>query len=153
MNHAEHLIKKKILFPCSNAHDVPVKCYITYIITSCCRYELLSWSNFYQLHVLVLTLCTHDIMIFKGMNDKWPSKNSFSRWISCAEGENDEMGIPNYRERSRLNCYLRLWEVTLVRLKQKLTTLSMNKLFWQKLKRVVFVRTTLKSLINGVSKI
>ena len=28
------MIKKKILFPCSNAHDVPVKFFITYIITS-----------------------------------------------------------------------------------------------------------------------
>ena len=28
------MIKKKILFPCSNARDVPVKFYITYIITS-----------------------------------------------------------------------------------------------------------------------
>ena len=34
LEHAEHLIKKKILFPCSNARDVSVKYYITYIITS-----------------------------------------------------------------------------------------------------------------------
>ena len=34
IKHAEHLIKKKILFPCSNARNVPVKFYITYIITS-----------------------------------------------------------------------------------------------------------------------
>ena len=32
--HAEHLIKKKILFPCGNTRDVLVKFYITYIITS-----------------------------------------------------------------------------------------------------------------------
>ena len=34
IKHAEHLIKKKILFPCSNSRDVPVKFYITYIFTS-----------------------------------------------------------------------------------------------------------------------
>ena len=34
LEHAQHLIKKKILFPCSNARDVPVKFYITYIIIS-----------------------------------------------------------------------------------------------------------------------
>ena len=28
------MIKKKILFPCNNARDVPVNFYITYIITS-----------------------------------------------------------------------------------------------------------------------
>ena len=28
------MIKKKILFSCSNSRDVPVKSYITYIITS-----------------------------------------------------------------------------------------------------------------------
>ena len=64
---------------------------------------LLSWSNFYQLHVLVLTRRTHGIMTFGGMNDKLPSKNSFWKWILCAEGENDEMGIPNSRDGSRLN--------------------------------------------------
>ena len=42
-------------------------------------------------------------MIFGGMNGKLPSKNSFWKWISCAEGENDEMGIPNSGDRSRLN--------------------------------------------------
>ena len=34
---------------------------------------------------------------------KIPSENE-----SRAEGENDEMGIPNYRERSRLNYLLEL---------------------------------------------
>ena len=53
--------------------------------------------------MLVLTLRTHDIMIFGRMNGKLPSRNSFWKWISCAEGENDEMGIPNSRDRSRLN--------------------------------------------------
>ena len=52
--------------------------------------------------MLVLTLRTHDIMIFGGMNGKLPSKNSFWKRIFCAEGENDEMGIPNSRDRSRL---------------------------------------------------
>ena len=33
IKHAEHLIKKKILFSCSNARDVPVKSFIAYIIT------------------------------------------------------------------------------------------------------------------------
>ena len=45
----------------------------------CCRYLLLSWPNFYQLHVLLLTLCTHDIMIFGGMNDKLLQKICFLR--------------------------------------------------------------------------
>ena len=34
IKHAEHLIKKKILFACSNARGVPVKSFIAYIITS-----------------------------------------------------------------------------------------------------------------------
>ena len=34
LEHAEHLIKKKILIPCSNAGDVALKFYITYIMTS-----------------------------------------------------------------------------------------------------------------------
>ena len=53
--------------------------------------------------MLVLILRTHNIMIFGGMNGKLPSKISFWKWISCAEGENEKMGIPNYRERSQLN--------------------------------------------------
>ena len=64
---------------------------------------MLSWSNFYQLHGIVLTLRTHDVMIFGGINGKLPSKSSFWKWISCADGENDEIGIPNSRNRSRLN--------------------------------------------------
>ena len=60
-------------------------------------------SNFYQLRVLVRTLRTRNIMTMGGMNGKWASKNFFWKWISCREGENDEMGIPNSRERSRLN--------------------------------------------------
>ena len=31
IKHAKHLIKKKILFPCSKARDVPVRFYITHI--------------------------------------------------------------------------------------------------------------------------
>ena len=31
LEHAEHLIKTKILFPCSNTRDVPMKFYVTYI--------------------------------------------------------------------------------------------------------------------------
>ena len=42
-------------------------------------------------------------MIFRRMNDKLPSKNSFWKLISCAEGENDDMGNPNSRERLQLN--------------------------------------------------
>ena len=48
---------------------------------------MLSWSNPYQLHVLMLTLRTHDIIIFGGMNGKLPSNISFRKWISRAEGE------------------------------------------------------------------
>ena len=40
------------------------------------------WSNFYQLHVLMLTLPTHDIMILGGMNGKLASENFFWKWIS-----------------------------------------------------------------------
>ena len=36
------------------------------------------------------------------MNGKLVSKNFFWKLISCTEGENDEMDIPNSRERSRL---------------------------------------------------
>ena len=42
--------------------------------------------------MLELTLRIHDIKILEGINGN----------ESRAEGENDEMGIPNYRERSRL---------------------------------------------------
>ena len=49
--------------------------------------------------MLVLALGTHDIMIFGGMNGKLPSKNSFWKWILCAEAENDEKGIPNSRDK------------------------------------------------------
>ena len=40
------------------------------------------WSNFYQLHVLMLTLPTHDIMIFGEMNGKLASENFFWKWTS-----------------------------------------------------------------------
>ena len=42
-------------------------------------------------------------MIFGGMNGKLSSKNSFQERISCAKGENDEMGIANSGDRSQLN--------------------------------------------------
>ena len=51
--------------------------------------------SFYQLHVLMLTLLTHDIMIFGEIKGKLASKNFFWKRISCSEGENDEMIIPN----------------------------------------------------------
>ena len=37
------------------------------------------------------------------MDGKLSLKTSFWKSISCAERENDEMGIPNSRERSLLN--------------------------------------------------
>ena len=46
----------------------------------------------------MLTLRTHDIMIFGGMNGKLAPGNFFWKWISLAEGENDEiieMSVPN----------------------------------------------------------
>ena len=61
---------------------------------------LIFWSNSYQLHVIVLILRAHDVAISGEMNGKLPSKNSFWKWISCTEGENDEMAIANSRERS-----------------------------------------------------
>ena len=39
----------------------------------------------------MLTLRAHDIMIFGGVNGKLASKNLFWKWISCTEGENDEL--------------------------------------------------------------
>ena len=54
------------------------------------------------------TLRTHVIMKFGGMNGKLPWKNSFWKWISCTERENDEMGIPNTRERSQLKCEFKM---------------------------------------------
>ena len=51
----------------------------------------------------MLTLRTNDIMIFGGMNGKLASKSFFWKLISRTEEENDEMGIPSSRERSRLS--------------------------------------------------
>ena len=58
---------------------MPLKFYITYIITSCVFLSQLGCllSNFYQLHMLMRTLRTHDIMIMGGgMNGKLASKYS-----------------------------------------------------------------------------
>ena len=41
------------------------------------------------------TLRTHNTIIFGGMNGKLASEN-FSENESRAEGENDEMTVPNY---------------------------------------------------------
>ena len=68
--------------------------------------KLLRWSNFYQLHQLILTLRNHEIMIFEGVNVKLASENFFWKWISRTEGENDKMGIPKSRKRSRLNYHI-----------------------------------------------
>ena len=54
----------------------------------------------------MVVLRTHDIMIFGGMNGKLASKSFFWKWISCTEGENVEMSIPNSHERSRLNYFV-----------------------------------------------
>ena len=42
----------------------------------------ISWSNFCQLHALMLTLRTHDSMIFGKMIGKLASENFFWKWIS-----------------------------------------------------------------------
>ena len=42
---------------------------------------MISWSNFYEWHLLMLTFRTHDIMIFVGMNGKLTSGNFFWKWI------------------------------------------------------------------------
>ena len=47
----------------------------------------------------MLTLRTHDIMIFGGMNGKSTSEYFFWKWISLAEGENDEISVPNSRDK------------------------------------------------------
>ena len=47
----------------------------------------------------MLALRTHNIRIFGGMNGKLASENFFES-ESHAEGENDEMGVPNYRYRN-----------------------------------------------------
>ena len=44
----------------------------------------------------MLTPGPHDIMIFGGMNISWLQKIS-SENESRAEGENDEITVPNYR--------------------------------------------------------
>ena len=47
----------------------------------------------------MLTIRTHDIMIFGGMNGKLASENFFWEWILLVEGEKDEMGIINSRDK------------------------------------------------------
>ena len=78
-------LRRKILFPCSNARDFPAKFYIHlhHYIINCFLSQLGYWSDFYQLHVLILKHRIHDIMIFGRMNDKLPSKSSFWKWIPC----------------------------------------------------------------------
>ena len=87
------IIKRKILFYVATQVMFPwsfislkyhfINCFLSqlgYLLSI-----LLSWSNFYQLHVLVLTLRIHDIMIFERMNGKLPSKTSFWKRISCGK--------------------------------------------------------------------
>ena len=47
--------------------------------------------------MLMLIILTHDIMIFRVMNGKLASEKFSSGNESRAEGENDEMTVPNYR--------------------------------------------------------
>ena len=73
-----------VMFPRSlyHLHHYIINCFLSqlgYLLSIL----IVSWSNFNQLNVLVLTLRIHDIMIFGGMNGKLPSKNSFWKWISC----------------------------------------------------------------------
>ena len=68
-----------------------MKFHITYIIQLFLKPIRISWCNFYKLHVLMLTLHTHDIMIFWGMNGKLASGNFFWKWISLVKGENGEI--------------------------------------------------------------
>ena len=75
-----------ISFPCSKARDVPVKFHITCIIQLFFKPLSISWSNFYQLHVLMISLRTQDIIMFGEMNSKLASENSSGN-ESRAEGE------------------------------------------------------------------
>ena len=75
-----------ISFPCSKARDVPVKFHITCIIQLFFKPLSISWSNFYQLHVLMISLRTQDILMFGEMNSKLASENSSGN-ESRAEGE------------------------------------------------------------------
>ena len=54
---------------------------ITYIIQLFFKPIRISRSNLYQLHVAMLTLRTHDIMIWGEMNGKLASENFFWKWI------------------------------------------------------------------------
>ena len=75
--------------------------------------------------MLVLTLRTHDIMIFGEMNGKLPSENPSGN-ESRAEEENDEMRIPCSRERSRLKNHL-LYNKTSSLLKKEIKDLKTGK--------------------------
>ena len=52
-------------------------------------------------------------MVFGGMNSKLASENFFWKWISRTEEENDEMGIPNSRDKIAIeqviSAYLGNW--------------------------------------------
>ena len=50
----------------------------------------------------MLTLCTHDIMIFGGMKGKLASENFFWKWILLVEEENNEMSVPNSRDKTTI---------------------------------------------------
>ena len=79
---AKYLIKRRFHFHVETHVMCPWS--LTYLILFNCFFKpiRISWSNFYQLHLLMLTHRTHDIMIFRGMNGKLASENSFWKWIS-----------------------------------------------------------------------
>ena len=117
------------------------KFHVTYIIQLFFKPIMISWSNFYQLHVLMLTIRTHDIMILAGMNDKLASENFFWKWMSLTEGENDEMSIPNSRDKIAIEtdradittiCKLSyLKELVILKVRALIYGLPFNRRIWK----------------------
>ena len=88
----------------------------------------ISWSNFYQLHVLMLTLRTHDIMTFGGMNGKLASENFFWKWILRRKWWNDcsKLSLWRLNKRTHISLLITLF-TSLIELEYPLKTLNKRK--------------------------
>ena len=62
----------------------------------------------------MLTLRTHDIMIFGGMNGKTASENFLWKWILLVEGENDEMSVSNSRNKIAIELQIDNWLIEFI---------------------------------------
>ena len=73
----------------------------------------ISWSTFYQLHVLMLTLRTYDIMIIGGMNGKLASENFFWKWFSRGKRKwwNDcsKLSLSRLKNIGDIDCGCLIW--------------------------------------------